>query len=170
MRKVIVNYRSLQPIITLLNMNYSRFWYLVDLYHKKQLSVDQEIELNDFYALLNNNPELFQNLLRQAGGEENLINRLQEDFESKYFPKKKSYLLKLNPVKLAVAATLLFALSFGILFYIQTPTLKTASKAKEANILPAKDVAMLSFSSGGSIELAEEDQSHLSAKNFKVSN
>lgn len=151
-------------------MNYSRFWYLVDLYHKKQLSVDQEIELNDFYALLNNNPELFQNLLRQAGGEENLINRLQEDFESKYFPKKKSYLLKLNPVKLAVAATLLFALSFGILFYIQTPTLKTASKAKEANILPAKDVAMLSFSSGGSIELAEEDQSHLSAKNFKVSN
>ncbi len=151
-------------------MNYLRFWYLVDIYYKNQLSVDQEIELNDLYAGLNNNPELFRNLLKQAGGEKNLINRLQDDFERKYFPKKKSYLLKLNPVKLAVAATLLLVLSFAIVLYVQTPTPKIASKAKKTNILPAKNVAMLSFSSGGSIELNEEEQPHLSAKNWKVSN
>lgn len=151
-------------------MNYLRFWYLVDLYYKNQLSVDQEIELNDLYTCLNNNPELFSNLLKQSGGEENLINRLQDDFERKYFPKKKSYLLKLNPVKLAVAATLLLALSIAIVLYVQTPTPKIASKAKKANILPAKNVAMLSFSSGGSIELNEDEQSHLSAKNFKIIN
>lgn len=136
-------------------MEKDRLKYLLENYADGGLSGPELAELEDWYQQLNYGEQKLDQYILEAGGQEVIINRMEEDFKQKILKPVNNKSIAIRRM-IAVAAAILLVLSAGLYFYQSrsvNPANRILADVEAAVIKPGGNKAVLTLANGKQINL-----------------
>lgn len=135
-------------------MNSERLKYLLERFKNLESTDDEINELNNWFHSINHDTNDLQSWISEAGGKEQLTDRLYQDFKKKTAHQNKIYTIRTLSKAAAVLSALMLMVGVWLHWHRPSAVLFAAQKNKASfNILPGRNTALLTLASGETISL-----------------